>query len=94
MVTRRSAAPTLVAPSPRVSRAVLRMVEPGTEVDCAHCGQPVKFAARERLRQVIANVYVRGRWDRVEHFHDACYDAAGWPHGVPDATAPTRRRAG
>jgi len=30
---------------------------------------PVKFVARGQLRQVIANVYVDGRLDRVEHFH-------------------------
>ena len=30
---------------------------------------PVKFAARAQQHQVIANVYVNARWDRVEHFH-------------------------
>jgi hypothetical protein len=63
------------------SRAVLRDVEAGSSVDCAHCGERVKFQAKQRNRQVIANVYVKGVWDRVEHFHAACYDLAGKPHG-------------
>ncbi|MHB8505418.1 MAG: hypothetical protein ACYDEN_06840 [Acidimicrobiales bacterium] len=79
-----------------VSRAVLRPVDPGNDVSCAHCGEPVKFVARHHLRQVIANVYVAGRWNRVEHFHEDCYQAAGAPHGgIVDAHEPApRRRAG
>jgi hypothetical protein len=41
----------------------------------------VKFVARAQLRQVIANVYVNGTWDRVEHYHADCYDRAGEPYG-------------
>ncbi|HZU73621.1 MAG TPA: hypothetical protein VE990_12705 [Acidimicrobiales bacterium] len=63
------------------SRAVVRTIEPGNSAVCAHCGAPVKFAARAQLRQVIANVYVDGVWDRVEHFHEPCYSEAGSPHG-------------
>lgn len=63
------------------SRAVLRDVEAGSSVDCAHCGERVKFQAKVRNRQVICNVYVDGRWDRVDHFHAECYDLAGTPHG-------------
>jgi len=48
---------------------------------CAHCGAPVKFVARAQKKQVIANVYVNGSWDRVEHFHDDCYDLAKEPFG-------------
>jgi hypothetical protein len=73
------------------SRAVLRPVEPGSDAACAHCGDPVKFAAREHRRQVIANVYVAGAWARVEHFHEACYEAAGEPHGP--AAEPSRPAA-
>ena len=65
------------------SRAVDRPVEPGNSAVCAHCGSPVKFMARAQLRQVIANVYVDGTWDRVEHYHSGCYDEAGQPYGVP-----------
>ena len=63
------------------SRAVTRTIEPGNSAICVHCGQPVKFVARTQGRQVIANVYVNGSWDRVEHFHADCYLAADEPYG-------------
>ncbi|MGH9101781.1 MAG: hypothetical protein ACRDYD_02180 [Acidimicrobiales bacterium] len=63
------------------SRAVLRTVDAGSSTTCALCGQRVKFAARAQLRQVIANVYVDGTWDRVEHFHAECYEESGQPYG-------------
>ena len=65
------------------SRAVERQVEPGNSAVCAHCGAPVKFVARAQLRQVIANVYERGRWVRVEHYHADCYREAGSLYGEP-----------
>jgi hypothetical protein len=65
------------------SRAVERPIEAGNSALCAHCGEPVKFVARAHLRQVIANVYVGGTWDRVEHFHADCYTEAGLPYGEP-----------
>jgi hypothetical protein len=74
-----SAAPTL----PRTSRAVLRRVEAGSTVVCAGCREPVKFAAKVQRQQVIANVYVDGTWNRVEHFHAECYDDAKQPYGAP-----------
>jgi hypothetical protein len=49
------------------SRAVIRPVDPGNSASCARCGAPVKFVARAQLRQVIANVYTDGAWERVEH---------------------------
>ncbi len=64
-----------------ISRAVLRQVEPGNTANCAHCGAPIKFAARSQQRQVIANVYQDGAWVRVEHYHADCYDLAGQPYG-------------
>ena len=64
-----------------VSRAVIRRIEPGNLAVCSHCNQPVKFAAKVHKMQVIANVYVNGRWDRVEHFHDDCYSEASAPYG-------------
>lgn len=67
------------------SRAVLRLIAPGSSVDCAHCGERVKFQARLRLQQVICNVYVKNVWDRVEHYHADCYQAAGSPYGEPAA---------
>jgi hypothetical protein len=66
------------------SRAVTRPIEPGSWVKCKACGEPVKFAAKVRLTQVIANVYVDGVWRRVEHYHAECYDAAGQPYGSAD----------
>jgi hypothetical protein len=75
------------------SRAVLRDVEPGSTVECVHCAERVKFQAKVRNKQVICNVYVEGRWDRVEHFHADCYDAAGLPHGVVDTTPLVKRRS-
>ena len=62
---------------------MLRLIEPGSQVDCARCGQRVKFQARLRLQQVICNVYLKNAWDRVEHFHAECYDEAGSPYGEP-----------
>ena len=64
-----------------VSRAVLRLVEAGSDATCRHCMAPVKFVARAKARQVIANVYEDGRWARVEHFHEECYERAGQPYG-------------
>ncbi len=66
------------------SRAVTRLIEPGNAASCAHCGEAVKFTAKTQRQQVIANVYVNGRWDRVEHFHSECYDEAGRPYGISD----------
>ena len=74
------------------SRAVLRDVEPGSSVDCVHCGERVKFQAKVRNKQVICNVYVKGSWARVEHFHDDCYDQAGGPHGAVDTTPVIKAR--
>lgn len=72
------------------SRAALRLIEPGSTVDCAACGNRVKFQARLRLQQVICNVYIDNTWDRVEHFHAECYDEAGRPYGEPTAAEPRR----
>lgn len=65
------------------SRAVLRRVEAGNSASCASCSEPVKFAAKAQRQQVIANVYTEGKWDRVEHFHAECYEAAEGPYGEP-----------
>ena len=35
-----------------------------------------------RNQQVICNIYVDGRWNRVEHYHSQCYGEAGEPHGA------------
>jgi hypothetical protein len=79
-------APTPPTPLPlrRESRAALRSVEAGNYVDCSHCGERVKFQAKLRKQQVICNVYVDGRWNRVEHYHAECYEEAGQPHGATE----------
>ncbi len=75
------------------SRAVRRPVPAGSAILCPRCGTVVKFVARAGKHQVIANVYVDGRWDRVEHFHPDCYADAGEPHGpVTEMPPPLRRR--
>lgn len=63
------------------SRAVERPIEAGNSATCSHCGTAVKFIARQQGRQVIANVYEDGVWQRVEHFHAQCYQEAGEPYG-------------
>ena len=60
---------------------VLRPVEPGNAVECGHCGKPIKFSARAKPRQVIANIYEDATWQRVEHFHEECYEEIGKPYG-------------
>ena len=65
------------------SRAVLRTVEAGNSVDCMVCGERIKFRAKIRQYQAICNVYEKGVWKRVEHFHQECYDEAGQPFGKP-----------
>lgn len=72
------------------SRAVTRQVEAGCSAICACCGIQIKFTAKIRRWQVIANVYVDGAWDRVEHYHAECYDEAGHPYGNA-AEQPARR---
>ena len=63
------------------SRAVTRLIEAGSMTECEHCGERVKFRARHRDMQVICNVYTKGVWTRVEHYHEECYVAAGEPFG-------------
>jgi hypothetical protein len=70
------------------------MVEAGSYVDCARCGERVKFQAKARHAQVICNVYEGGSWVRVEHYHHRCYVEAGSPYGdVGDEPAPMRSHA-
>ncbi len=65
------------------SRAVARAIEAGSAVTCVGCGEHVKFKAKVRAKQVICNVYVKGVWQRVEHYHETCYHSAGSPYGEP-----------
>jgi hypothetical protein len=83
---------TITATITPTSRAALRRVEAGNMALCTRCEEQVKFAAKLTRMQVIANVYVDGRWARVEHFHDECYDAAGAPYGTPSEPVAKRSR--
>jgi len=65
----------------QISRAVLRTIEPGNSATCPVCRLIVKFQARTQGKQVIANVYEDGTWQRVEHYHEVCYQEAGEPYG-------------
>jgi len=65
------------------SRAVSRTVDAGNAADCAVCDELIKCRARIRAEQIICNVYVKNRWDRVEHYHPECYEEAGAPYGEP-----------
>lgn len=71
------------------TRAVLRNIEPGQRDRCPHCREPVMYQAWKgtRLKKVVANVYEHGRWDRVEHWHVACYIEAGEPYGGDGSAA-------
>jgi hypothetical protein len=79
------------APVP-TSRAVIRFIEAGSSVSCAHCDNTVQFRARIRAQQVICNVYDDGVWVRVEHYHRDCYDEADAPYGPADESQPMRPR--
>jgi len=72
------------------SRAVLRTIEAGSSAICQTCDEQVKFSAKAKAHQVICNVYVEGRWDRVEHYHLECYETAAQPYGEPATNAPMR----
>lgn len=65
------------------SRAVVRSIEPGNSAICPVCDLQVKFQARMHGKQVICNIYDEGRWQRVEHYHVPCYEAAAEPYGPP-----------
>ena len=65
------------------SRSVERMIDAGNSAYCARCDELIKFRAKVKAYQVICNVYVGGRWDRVEHYHPDCYAEAGSPYGEP-----------
>ncbi len=64
---------------------MLRNIEAGSDAYSASCGERVKFQAKVKGQQVICNVYVRGTWDRVEHYHRECYRHAGEPYGAAAA---------
>lgn len=66
-----------------VSRAISRFVTPGDSRKCDYCEKLIAAGGRKgrQKKQVVCNVYVDGRWNRVEIFHINCYEEAGSPHG-------------
>jgi len=80
-------------PSAGTSRAVVRNIEAGLSAECVGCGERIKFQAKVKAQQVICNVYIDGRWDRVEHFHHECYERTGEPHGHAAEDQPRRSRS-
>jgi hypothetical protein len=80
------AAPPTPNNQPPSTRAVLRLVEPANVFDCNICGDPLKFSARERREQVIANVYTpMGEWALIKTFHPECYQDLKEPFGPAEA---------
>jgi hypothetical protein len=68
------------------TRAVKLRIEPGNVADCLHCGVYIKFNSRlpeSGRRQIVCNIYKKRKWDRVEHYHQDCYDEVGRPYGDP-----------
>jgi hypothetical protein len=63
------------------TRAVLRKIVAGSRETCCGCGGWLRFVAKKPSFEVVCNVYVGGKWDRVEHWHESCYGDAGSPHG-------------
>ncbi len=74
------------------SRAVLRAVREGADYDCAaehdnNLERHIRYAPTSKSRKlgrgvvVICNVYVDEVWQRTEHYHPHCYNAAGKPYG-------------
>jgi hypothetical protein len=63
------------------TRAVVRLIEAGSSTTCVYCNQQVKFSAKQKKQQVICNVYIDAKWNRVEHYHLECYLEAEKPHG-------------
>jgi len=50
------------------------------EAECSGCGERIIYRAKEKPKVVTCNVYVRGKWDRIEHFHPEHYKDQ---HGDP-----------
>ncbi len=74
------------------TRTAIKIIEAGRDEDVLcpadkwGCGNPVRFTVRVPLglrKEVIVNIYHRGKWVRVEHFHLACYIRAFMPYGRP-----------
>lgn len=65
------------------TRAVVRLVPTFSSLVlvCKHCGEIIRGEPRKKIRYVVANIYRRRRWVRVESYHLGCYEKAGRPCG-------------
>jgi hypothetical protein len=75
---------------PLGTRVVERNIVAGTSAYCTGCDQPVKFRAKDKAKEAIANVYLDGMWDHLEHWHSECYAAAEEPYGEAPFGLPER----
>ena len=75
------------------TRAVVRFIEPGSMRRLRLLRAAGEVLGPGRVKQVICNVYVDGRWARVEHHHLDCYESSGRPHGDADDSQPLRSAA-
>lgn len=77
------------------SRATVLKITDEEMADCARCTVSITSDTNERW--VVCNVYedcciiplckrclgVGRRWDRLDRYHEDCYDLADQPHGPP-----------
>lgn len=78
------------------SRAVTMLMKYNDNQECTSCGRSVMFTQGTSNIWVLANVYVDcdhsekecarclgygRRWDRLEHWHEVCYEGEGKPYG-------------
>lgn len=76
--------------NPWVSRAVLRLVEVGSVIRCNGCGEQIKYRARgAKPKKVVCNIYRRGKWQRVEHYHPECFTEHGPRITITESKLPT-----
>lgn len=68
------------------TRAVRRPLQRGQMVWCAHCRRLIKGDFRIGKSRgnyyVIANVFRKGKWQRVESWCESCYQEAREPYGA------------
>lgn len=69
------------------TRAVEKSLLSGTEQYCSYEFCPyrkhtISSKTRAPIKEIIANIYVDGKWHHVEHLHPDCYDQMGQPYGA------------
>ena len=84
------------------SRAVVMKISDDQMDDCARCS--VSITSDTDKRWIVANVYEdccsaltcahdpKRRWNRLEHWHEDCYDLAAQPYGPPQVPKKKPRK--